>query len=95
MPKALAIPNSQQTPNLFLGLGSGMGTSPLATLECDLPVLQKENRIMIFTITVKILLHKWDPFTVLSKKVNTTFISVPMSLCLLCICRGLMLYEAE
>lgn len=39
MPKALAIPNSQQIPDFFLVLGSGMGTSPLATLRCDLPVL--------------------------------------------------------
>lgn len=39
MPKALVIPNSQQTWNFFLGLGSDMGTSPLATLGCDLPVL--------------------------------------------------------
>lgn len=39
MPKPLAMPKSQKTPNFLLGLGSDMSTSPLATLVRDLPVL--------------------------------------------------------
>lgn len=53
---------------------------------------------MVFIITVKILLHKRDPSVSSPKELmahRLSFISVPMSLFLLCIYTGLMLYETE